>query len=490
MGKEHDAWLEGLGVKVSDYYDLWEEEQSPGLEYPTGARLTRAERHSETEVSAAGAGGASSAARGVYKSSGRVSAWDYSEKDQDGSLSASVLSAEGSVQRGYEYNPATGAVMDGIKVKEKASAFEFNEVTPWGDGSASFMKAEGSLVAGYEYDPESQVEFQGVKANGSASVFEDKIQGKYGDVSAQILSFNASRKTGKETDEKNGKIFLGTANSAEAKVAGASYNAHTEDGSVKMSGGVTALSASANVDANVVVDKYGMDINADVNAEANMFKVEAKGEVRLTPKALFDNTVGWALGTTAPDFLDFGPVLGAKGALYEGAGIGFGGKYRLGVDEINVGSSVNLGFGEGAKAGLTAGWRLGPLKYAVDNKDAIVETASNIENAVVQEVSQTVSAVSDFASSIAPMAVNATQPVETQSSQEVSALAATVSGFASSAASIAANTTQSVGTEVCQEVSTAASTVSNIASSAASSVGEAAQGIASAATDTWNSLFS
>jgi hypothetical protein len=42
----------------------------------------------------------------------------------------------------------------------------------------------------------------------------------------------------------------------------------------------------------VVFDKYGMDINVDANAEADIFKAEAKGEVRSSSHFDFSGSPG------------------------------------------------------------------------------------------------------------------------------------------------------------------------------------------------------
>jgi hypothetical protein len=134
---------------------------------------------------------------------------------------------------------------------------------------------------------------------------------------------------------------------------------------------VKLLTASAKADANVVADKYGIDISGELSAEALAVKAEASGEIRLTPKALFDNTVGWMTGTTAPDYLDFGPVIGAGVSGGEGgAAIGGSAGMRLGIDEINVRGGGKLGLGEEGGIDFKVGMRLGPLKYLYDQQNA------------------------------------------------------------------------------------------------------------------------
>ena len=280
-----------------------------------------------------------------------------------------------------------------------------NADTPMGKISGSFMKAEGSVEAGYDYDPESQVTFAGVKASGSVSVAEGKVEGRYGSLSGQLLSASASSTTGVQIDDKTGKIFIGTANTAEAKVAGVSGTLQVPDGSASLTGDVQVLQASASANANVVVDKYGLDVNAGASAEANLVKAGVGGEVRLTPKALFDNTIGWMTDTTAPDVMDFGPVLGAKVSAAEGVGVGADAGARLGVDEVNVRGGGFVELAEGVGLDFKAGMRLGPLKAAYDNKDEILQTAGEVGGAVTKEASAVASTVSNFATSTATQGV-------------------------------------------------------------------------------------
>ena len=68
------------------------------------------------------------------------------------------------------------------------------------------------------------------------------------------------------------------------------------------------------------------EVKAKLGGEANLIKGEAKGQVNITPKTIYDNTIGGVVGwfspdskyTSAPKWLDHGVVIGAKGE----AGIG------------------------------------------------------------------------------------------------------------------------------------------------------------------------
>ena len=288
--------------------------------------------------------------------------------------------AEGEFKVGEHVDPSTGAKFKGVKASGKAVLAEVNADTPIGKVEGAFGKAEAEGVVGYEYDPESKTTFAGAKGKASVAAFEGKVKGKFGKLEGKTLSACVESKTGVECNDKTGKLFVGTTNKAEASVAEIAGELKTPDDSVKLVGEAQFLKAEATLDANAVVDKYGIDLNAKAGAEANIYKVGIGGEVRATPKALFDNTVGALLDVKAPDWADFGPVFGAK--VSEGKGIGgtVEGGMRLGVDEINARAGGFIELGEGVGLDVKSGFRLGPLKYAVDNWDDIKQGASDAKD--------------------------------------------------------------------------------------------------------------
>jgi len=238
-------------------------------------------------------------------------------------------------------------------------------------------------------------------------------------------------------------------------------------------------------------------VNAKAGAEANLVKGEVGGEIRLTPKALFDNTIGWMTDTTAPDVLDFGPVLGAKVSGGEGVGGTVEGGARLGVDEVNVRGGGFLELAEGVGLDFKAGMRLGPLKAAYDNKDAITKAAGEFEDEASKEISGVASGVADAAS----QAVNTAQAVGQAVGKGVSTVTSAVGDAASkvesavgtgaaSVASAATDAASNVGSAVTQGASEVASAAVGAVSGVASAAGDAAQGLADAASNTWNNLWS
>jgi hypothetical protein len=250
------------------------------------------------------------------------------------------------------------------------------------------------------------------------------------------------------------------------------------------------MKASASADANVVVDKYGFDVNAKAGAEANLVKGEAGAEYRLTPKALFDNTIGWMTGTTAPDVLDIGPVIGAKVSAGEGVGGTVEAGGRLGVDEVNVRGGGFLELEEGVGLDFKAGMRLGPLRVAYDNKDAILKAAGEVEDEAAKEVSTVAGGVADTVRNVGSAVGGGVTAVASAAAGAAENVGSAVGRGASDVASATAGAVCNVGSAVSQGVSDVASAASSAASGVAGAVGGAAEGLANAASDTWNNLWS
>ena len=511
--KVHDSWLEYFNIRPSDFPT----DDPRAIGDAGGGNVKVAKGGYAGAGGGSGSGGSGSGWQ--TGGSGRMVAKEWNTPT-GGHVNLGEI--QGSFNAGNYTDPKTGASLSGVKMSGKAVGAEVSGDTPLGKANVSLFKAEGSATVGYNYDPESQVEFAGVKASGSVSVLDEKIEGKYGNVSGQLLSASASSKTGVEYDQKTGKMFLGTSNSAEAKVAEISGTLGAPDGSATVTGGVQVLKASAAADANIVADKYGFDVNAKLGAEANLVKGEIGGEVRFTPKALFDNTVGWMTGTTAPDFLDFGPVLGAKAS----AGVGVGGTVeaggRLGVDEVNVRGGGFIELEGGVGLDFKAGMRLGPLKTLVDHKDDVMKLGEEASKRVGKAASVVADGAGKVAKDIgtgvrgvATTAVNTARNVASDvvtgagriASDTASAAYNVASNVASGAANIAsdaANTAYNVASNVASGAanvaSNAASTVSNVASDVASGVSSAAStavqtvsnvgsDIANTAGQAWDSLF-
>lgn len=203
-----------------------------------------------------------------------------------------------------------------IGVKAEKKVFD-EELLFYGDEEGTNLRighAEGKAAVGYDYDPETAVHsIDVVKLEGSPAVVKAETQGK------------------------------------------------TLKGALEGKGEIEALSAGANLDAGVSFGgDVGFEAKAGVGAEANLVKGSAQGQVNITPKTIYDNSIGAVVGlfspgsswASAPDYLDHGIVVGAKGE----AGIGAAAKAEaaVGKDEEKGawGISAEAKAGFGPMAGL------------------------------------------------------------------------------------------------------------------------------------------
>lgn len=334
----------------------------------------------------------------------------YGVKKTGGPVSgeAKIGHVEGQAQWGRHYDPQTGALLEGAKISGKAVAVEVNADTPVGKYEGSIGKLEGEGVVGYEYDPEKKVHFAGVKGKAAVTGVDGKLEGKYGKLEGKALSAGVDVKSGAEYDEKTGKTYVGTTLKAEAVGAELAGELKTPDDTLKLTGEVQAFKAEAVLDGNIVADQYGWEIFGKASAEANILKGGAGVEYRLTPKALFDYTVGVATGTEAPEYLDFGPVIGGKISGAAGAvGGGIEGGARLGIDEVHVRGGGFIEVAAGVGLDVKGGFRLGPLKYAVEHGDEVYDEVNQAVDDATRQVNEKVTEVAREVESAASRATEA-----------------------------------------------------------------------------------
>ncbi len=167
-------------------------------------------------------------------------------------------------------------------------------------------RVEANASAGYGYDPKTQTIGLNAKLDGKVSLLQGQLKGT-----------------------ALGKALEGT-------------------------GKLEVLSAGANLDAGIKLGgKDGFSAKASAGAEATLVKGSLEGKLNLTPKTIYDNTVGRVVGmfapnskwTKAPDFLDHGLVLG--GSAEAGIGAAAKAEASVGKDE----KTGAWGFKAGAKAG-------------------------------------------------------------------------------------------------------------------------------------------
>lgn len=127
-----------------------------------------------------------------------------------------------------------------------------------------------------------------------------------------------------------------------------------------------ALEGQVNAEALSIEGKFnplkaemspdGFSAVAEAGVEATLIKGSASGQINITPKTVYDNTLGLAVGlfsekySKMPAYMDHGVVIGAKGE----AGIGAAAEAHLGVKSENGVTGISMGakVGAGPMAGL------------------------------------------------------------------------------------------------------------------------------------------
>ncbi|MBF0235746.1 MAG: PAAR domain-containing protein [Desulfamplus sp.] len=216
----------------------------------------------------------------------QVAAKEAAEKAKKG---PELKDAEFKVESKEDYTDKTAKTSAEIGFKLEQKTYD-NQLLYYGNENANVKigHAESSVGTGYSYDLEKgERKYTLGEAKGKVSVIEGEAKGK----AAKGL--------------------------LEGEVKG------------------EALSVAGEAVFGATVSKDSAEVKAGVGAEANLIKGEAKGQVNITPKTIYDNTVGSAVSlfspkskfASAPKFLDHGVVIGAKGE----AGIGAAAKAEAGA---------------------------------------------------------------------------------------------------------------------------------------------------------------
>ncbi|MCX6874534.1 MAG: hypothetical protein NTW21_12125 [Verrucomicrobia bacterium] len=207
------------------------------------------------------------------------------------------------------FDPAAGRAGIGASVKvEKAKSF-----LKYGDED-NFVKignAKASAAAGYEYDPlEKSHTVSVVKVEAGVSAIEVQHKGKH---AGGLLEHEVAAE---------------------------------------------ALAAKVAAEASVKVDAKGFEAKAQAGAQATLVKASGKGYLSLTPKTIYENTIGKAVNFISPgskyakvsDKWDHGVVLGAAGEI----GIGAAAKAEAAIGRIDGvwGATAGVTAGAGPMAGV------------------------------------------------------------------------------------------------------------------------------------------
>jgi hypothetical protein len=125
---------------------------------------------------------------------------------------------------------------------------------------------------------------------------------------------------------------------------------------------IEALSWQRNIDPlSGSYSKGNASIKSEIGAEANLIKGSAEGKVNITPKTIYDNTVGAAIDiftssySKAPDWLDHGVVIGAGGEAGIGAAVKASAKGQIGKSGASLELEAKAGFGPMAGLKLLLG---------------------------------------------------------------------------------------------------------------------------------------
>lgn len=463
--------------------------------------------------------------------------WEGKITSPGGTASGSIGKGNASVRVGYEYDPVTGAELDGAKGQGRFAIAEGGADTPIGKVNISVGKTQGDMTVGHDYDPETKVDFRGGKLNFSHSFFEIQgqvpeqvegtdVKGKY-----QLISVDVSSKNGMEDDQSdpnNGRFFLGT----RTDIKGSAINLEGSGKRPLVSDSLETKAGSAEINYHnyIETDKDGASYDFKVNAETSGLKATGGREYRLTPKTLFDSTIGVWTNRVADDAFDFGPIIGVKGgADAAGVGAGLWGGGRLGADEISVhGGSGGKLFWGGAEGDLKVGWRLGPLKEEIhkvmdpvvgpvfatakrvaaetfDREQQAVEDLASYVGDKLSEVNpdelshvmkphQTPAALAKEAASevlaqvenLADAVREKLAEVDPEELQNASNAGAAVSDLAQSVSSTASEVAEQVKESTGEVANQVSAAVANVADSSAA----VADSVVSAATETWDSIFS
>ncbi len=216
---------------------------------------------------------------------------------------------------GLKKGPVDDETFAKLQIEAKKKLFD-DEVLFYGDedNHLKIGHADATVSHGYSYDAlKGEHEISVLKLEGKASVVEGQLKGK----------------------ALNGLV--------EGEVKGEALS---------VAGNFTPLSITHSKDKT--------EIKSGAGVEANLIKGEASGQINITPKSIYDNTIGSLVSffnpkskfAKAPDYLDHGLVLGAKGE----AGIGAAAKVEASLKSEKGVHSVSFG----AKAGLgpMAGFKL------------------------------------------------------------------------------------------------------------------------------------
>lgn len=142
----------------------------------------------------------------------------------------------------------------------------------------------------------------------------------------------------------------------DGKVVAVQGNLHGEafNNLVEANAQIEVLSAEGTfTPLSVVASDQGVEIKSKIGAEASLVEVSAGGNINITGKTIYDNTIGSLVGlvdsdsswTEAPDWSDHGIIIGVDGEAGIGAAASAEAKAHAGQDGYYLEAEVKLGAG-------------------------------------------------------------------------------------------------------------------------------------------------
>ncbi|MFM7204326.1 MAG: PAAR domain-containing protein [Myxococcota bacterium] len=245
-----------------------------------------------------------------------------------------------------------------------------------GGGSVSVEpKPRWSHDGNLEHKPET---FVGVQLGAEKDLLkkykkegEDSLQWKKfgeGDNTLKIATAEAKLATGYKFDAVKGEHELTVISlSGKAALVEGKLSDTIGGGLIKNEVGFEALSVAGQLTGPTVkVNKDGLETKMGVGVEANLVKVNAKGTLNITPKTVYDNTLGKAVGAMEglfrepklnklPESWDHGLVLGAEGEAGIGAAAKAEGAFKATKDFVGFTGEAKVGAGPMAGLKLIIG---------------------------------------------------------------------------------------------------------------------------------------
>jgi len=223
---------------------------------------------------------------------------------------------------------------------------------------------ETTASLGYGYDFEKKGHEAKVEVKTGVSLIEAEVKGKSADgyfegsAKATIGHAEASAGFGYGYDPEKHEHTLGAEAKAKVSVIEAEAKGTAAKGLLEAGVKGEVLSAGAEASAGVTWSKEKVEVGAKAGAEANLIKGEAEGKINITPKTIYDNTLGSVVGwfspkskfASAPKWMDHGLVVGAKGEL--GIGAAASAEAKAGVTKEMIYAEAQLKAGLGPMAGV------------------------------------------------------------------------------------------------------------------------------------------